>query len=186
MAKRKPISKRLRFEVFKRDRFTCQYCGRSPPIVILEIDHVVPASQGGDNADTNLLTSCFDCNRGKSDKPLDRIYPNVAEKMAEAQLRREQVDAYNEYLLEERARVDRAVEELGLYWFNKYNRKKDQYVFGPGREQSIKVFLERLPQAEILDAIDIAFGKKVVLGDDDTAAFKYFCGVCWQKIKRQG
>lgn len=34
--KRKPLSKRIRFEVFKRDSFTCQFCGRTPPEVILE------------------------------------------------------------------------------------------------------------------------------------------------------
>jgi 5-methylcytosine-specific restriction endonuclease McrA len=37
------ISKKLRFEVFKRDNFTCQYCGRETPEVILEADHVIPA-----------------------------------------------------------------------------------------------------------------------------------------------
>ena len=31
MGKRKAISKKMRFEVFKRDKFTCQYCGRSVP-----------------------------------------------------------------------------------------------------------------------------------------------------------
>lgn len=36
MSKRKSISKKLRFEVFKRDGFTCQYCGRMAPDVVLE------------------------------------------------------------------------------------------------------------------------------------------------------
>ena len=44
--KRVPISKALRFEVFKRDSFTCQYCGRSAPEVVLEVDHIVPVSKG--------------------------------------------------------------------------------------------------------------------------------------------
>lgn len=47
--KRVPISKALRFEVFKRDSFTCQYCGRSAPEVVLEVDHIVPVSKGGTN-----------------------------------------------------------------------------------------------------------------------------------------
>ena len=67
---RKPISKKLRFEVFKRDSFTCQYCGESAPNVILEVDHIEPVSKGGTNDILNLVTSCFDCNRGKSDKKL--------------------------------------------------------------------------------------------------------------------
>lgn len=59
-----------RFEVFKRDLFTCRYCGRRAPDVILEVDHVHPRSQGGDDELLNLVTSCWDCNRGKGDKTL--------------------------------------------------------------------------------------------------------------------
>ncbi len=65
MADRKPISKKTRFEVFKRDKFTCQYCGRMSPDVILEVDHIKPVADGGTNKLINLITSCRDCNRGK-------------------------------------------------------------------------------------------------------------------------
>jgi hypothetical protein len=68
--KRKAISKKLRFEVFKRDSFTCQYCGRSAPDVILEIDHIKPVSEGGNNGILNLITSCIECNRGKGKRKL--------------------------------------------------------------------------------------------------------------------
>lgn len=64
---RKYMSNRIRFKVFKRDNFTCQYCGRIAPTVILEVDHINPISNGGDEYITNLITSCYDCNRGKSD-----------------------------------------------------------------------------------------------------------------------
>jgi hypothetical protein len=65
MASRKSISKKTRFEVFKRDSFTCQYCGRMAPDVILEIEHVNPVANGGENDLLNLVTSCRDCNSGK-------------------------------------------------------------------------------------------------------------------------
>ena len=74
MAKRKGISKSTRFEVFKRDSFTCQYCGKSAPDVVLEVDHINPVSKGGDNDISNLITACFDCNRGKKDKKLTFNY----------------------------------------------------------------------------------------------------------------
>ena len=70
MAKRKNLSKSVRFEVFKRDSFTCQYCGKSAPDVVLEVDHIIPVAKGGDNDLSNLITACFDCNRGKRDKKL--------------------------------------------------------------------------------------------------------------------
>lgn len=68
--RRKPITKKLRFEVFKRDAFTCQYCGRMAPDVILDVDHINPVSNGGDNDIVNLITSCKDCNRGKGKRKL--------------------------------------------------------------------------------------------------------------------
>jgi hypothetical protein len=65
---RKPIGKSKRYDVLKRDNFTCQYCGRSAPEAVLEIDHKNPVSNGGSNNQDNLVTSCYDCNRGKSAK----------------------------------------------------------------------------------------------------------------------
>lgn len=55
----------LRFQVLRRDGFTCQYCGRKPPEVKLHIDHLQPWSTGGLNVAENLRTSCEACNLGK-------------------------------------------------------------------------------------------------------------------------
>lgn len=63
-----PVS--VRFDVFKRDRFTCQYCGRKAPDIVLNCDHITPAASGGTNDLLNLVTSCRDCNSGKSDRHL--------------------------------------------------------------------------------------------------------------------
>ena len=49
------------------EKLTCQYCGKSSPEVVLEVDHVTPVSKGGTNEFENLITSCRECNRGKSD-----------------------------------------------------------------------------------------------------------------------
>jgi predicted chitinase len=49
MATRQPLSKRIRFEVFKRDSFKCQYCGAVAPDVLLNVDHVRPVAGGGGN-----------------------------------------------------------------------------------------------------------------------------------------
>jgi len=65
---RRDPSLTLRFMVLKRDRFSCTACGRSPaalPGLILEIDHVLAWSKGGETIAANLQTLCFDCNRGK-------------------------------------------------------------------------------------------------------------------------
>src|SRR5260370_891325 len=59
------VSARLRFKIFQRDEFGCRYGGRTPPQVQLEIDHIVPLAQGGQDEESNLTTSCKACNRGK-------------------------------------------------------------------------------------------------------------------------
>lgn len=63
--KRKSLSKRIRFRVFQRDNFTCQYCGRSAPEVELHVDHIDPIVHGGGDEMSNLITSCADCNLEK-------------------------------------------------------------------------------------------------------------------------
>jgi 5-methylcytosine-specific restriction endonuclease McrA len=61
---------RIRFAVLKRDDFTCQYCGRKAPSVILQLDHIYPKSKGGSDSINNYRTACAECNLGKSDIPL--------------------------------------------------------------------------------------------------------------------
>lgn len=65
MVRRETITNELRFKILKRDNFTCQYCGRKAPNVELQIDHIRPYCQGGDNRESNLITACSDCNLGK-------------------------------------------------------------------------------------------------------------------------
>ena len=91
---RKSLSKKVRFEVFKRDNFTCQYCGGKAPQVVLEVDHIEPVSKGGTNDILNLVTSCFDCNRGKSDRRLsdDSVITQQQEQLEEINERRLQLE----------------------------------------------------------------------------------------------
>jgi len=60
---------KMRFEIFKRDNFTCQYCGRNvkEDKIKLNCDHIHPASKGGLWTFDNLITSCEECNLGKGD-----------------------------------------------------------------------------------------------------------------------
>lgn len=63
---------RLKFRVMRRDRFMCVKCGRAPAIfpgLVLEIDHIVAWSKGGETCEENLQTLCYDCNRVKTDSP---------------------------------------------------------------------------------------------------------------------
>jgi 5-methylcytosine-specific restriction endonuclease McrA len=57
-----------RRNLFKRDRCTCQYCGKRPGTEELTIDHVVPRSRQGDTSWTNCVVACVDCNARKADR----------------------------------------------------------------------------------------------------------------------
>jgi hypothetical protein len=67
----KRIGSGLRFNILARDKFTCRYCGKSAPDVILHVDHIIPISKNGSNEECNLITACIDCNLGKYTKVID-------------------------------------------------------------------------------------------------------------------
>lgn len=71
--KRERIPQGVRFDVFRRDNFTCVYCGASSPAVTLECDHRVAVANGGGDDPSNLVTACWDCNRGKGTKSVKPI-----------------------------------------------------------------------------------------------------------------
>lgn len=69
-------SRRVTFSrrnVFKRDRFTCQYCNRQPGHDELTIDHVIPRSKGGESSWANCVLACIQCNSKKADYSLEEI-----------------------------------------------------------------------------------------------------------------
>ena len=104
------IGKSLRFEVFARDGYTCQYCGARPPDVVLELDHIHPRAKGGSDEITNLITACFDCNRGKRDKVLTEVSPRPDSDLAFLKVQQEiaEIKRYTETKQER----DRAVKEV--------------------------------------------------------------------------
>jgi 5-methylcytosine-specific restriction endonuclease McrA len=64
MVKRpRPRVKLSKREIFRRDNYTCQYCGRQTQH--LTIDHVIPRHKGGGHQWDNLVAACPPCNRRK-------------------------------------------------------------------------------------------------------------------------
>lgn len=177
MPKRQPISKRVRFEVFKRDGFSCQYCGRGVPDVTLEVDHIIPVADGGENHQDNLITSCFDCNRGKGAVPLSSVPMSLEDRAIEAQERKEQAEAHASFL------VDMRNIEEDLAWQVADVLRPESSERGMSRQDlaSIKMFNERLGYPKTLEAAYIAADR----WPSGTKRFKYFCGVCWNRIREK-
>lgn len=162
--KRAPISKKVRFEVFKRDSFTCQYCGKKAPDVILNADHIDPVSKGGKNDLMNLITSCFDCNSGKKAVLLsdDTVIKKQQGQLEELQERREQL----EMLMKWREGLMDLVEMQ----INKYVTYIQNYMPGYAIKDhfklEIKKWVKKYDPDTIFEAIDDAAEKYIQYKDD--------------------
>ena len=62
-----PVPESIRYQVLARDR-KCLLCGSGPEKIQLQVDHIIPRSQGGGNDISNLQVLCATCNRGKSNR----------------------------------------------------------------------------------------------------------------------
>ena len=170
------VSKKTRFDVFKRDGFQCQYCGTHPSeTVLLEVDHIHPVAEGGTNDIDNLVTACWDCNRGKGAGLLSTIPQSLEEKAGQIAEREAQIRAYYEILELRKERKDEelwSVAEIFMERFADDSIQKDRLA-------SIRMFLERLNVFAVRESMELACARKY----SPSPAFKYFCGICWNKIK---
>ena len=179
--KRKAIPKSLRFEVFKRDKFTCQYCGRSAPDVILEVDHMKSVSKGGDNDILNLVTSCRDCNRGKSNKELDDKSAVMVQKkqLEELQERREQLELMLQWRQSLEHQMDAEIEAI-----NNFIETYTEWGLGEGGKIHMRKLLKQYGFKEVYTAWEIAIDRYY----NGTAwswdnAFKKVGGICYNRKK---
>jgi hypothetical protein len=166
------ISKRLRFEILRRDNHTCRYCGRSAPDAVLHIDHVIPESLGGPTESSNLITACSHCNGGKtSSTPDQSIVADV-----------------NDKALQWAAAMAQAAEEAS----RDTSGRDDLYDAVRGAWPSYQQ--NRIPQdyTETLDQfVNAGLPRQVIVQMARTAAAKpkvynrwaYFCGCCWAKVR---
>ena len=168
------ISKRKRFEVLKRDNFTCQYCSAKPPKVPLEVDHIFPISKGGKDTIENLITACFDCNRGKSNIELTSIPESLIIKTEKKQLALSQYKQYQSILKKEKKVIESQIKEVEKI----YSACFEYYEFSEKFKLSVKSFISKLGLDEVAEAME----KSCSRIHDEHQALKYFCGICWSKI----
>lgn len=108
------VSRRLRFEVFRRDGHACRYCGAMAPDVKLTVDHVVPVALGGSDDATNLVTACADCNAGKSSiQPGSDLVADVA---ADALRWARALEAAASNMLADRELIDALTDRFEQQW----------------------------------------------------------------------
>jgi hypothetical protein len=176
MSERKSLSKRTRFEIFKRDSFRCVYCGVTPMQRDLRVDHVIAVANGGTDDPPNLVTTCDPCNAGKSSVPLER------KKFAPVQLteamedRAELVRVY----LENVKRHDEAITEAAVAVQEVWGR----HIGGMSNDMfsRMKKLVREWPIEKLHEAIEIT-GRRVgtpgaaYRSRDAVEQSKYFSGV---------
>jgi hypothetical protein len=160
---RKPISNSIRFEVFKRDAFTCQYCGAKAPEVILNVDHINAVVSGGSNEIINLITSCFNCNSGKGARALNdtAIIEKQRKQIEELNERRTQL----ELLMAWRASLENIETETIDIICTAISKHSKFRPSDAGRKH-ISKWLKKFSAAELLDALDICFLQYLKPDDD--------------------
>lgn len=173
------VSKRLRFEILRRDNHTCQYCGEKAPDVTLHVDHVKPKTLGGTDGPENLVTACKDCNTGKTSSSLDApLVEAIAQRNLDWEIRAAHLSAKMRGTLER----DRLFcEDLEDHW-NTWSEHLGRDVPLPfGWQASAYSWAAMgVPTQCIELAIDVAMSAKRV---SDENKFQYFAGVLWNQIK---
>ena len=147
------LTKSKRFDVFRRDGFTCQYCGSRPPDVVLEVDHLHPVSQGGSDDALNLVTACYGCNRGKAAKVLTENVPKPDADLAFLETQQEvaEMRRYQEALAARDALITSMVSDLQDLW------AKESGLDWTPAEHVIRQFLGKYPVATVGSAVaDVA------------------------------
>lgn len=176
---RKSISKKTRFEVFKRDSFCCQYCGQSAPDVVLEVDHIEAVSKGGSNDMMNFITSCKSCNSGKSDR---RISDDSAVKKQKLQLdelnsRREQIEMMLRWRDGLRSIESEQLESASMRW----SEHAIGYRLNEKGLKEARTLIKKHGLALMLEAMDESADSYIVYEDDGNASAESV-QLAWSKV----
>jgi hypothetical protein len=141
--------------VFKRDGFTCQYCGKQPPEVVLVVDHILPVCEGGSDGAENLTTACEACNQGKAGLSLVRpIRPDADLLYLEAQQEIAELRRYQIAKAERDSALWACVETLQKTWAWYTGSKRY-----PPTERFILALLSRYPPERVEEAFRITAPK---------------------------
>lgn len=175
------VSKRLRYEILRRDNHACRYCGASAPTARLTIDHVVPQTLGGSDDPTNLVTACIDCNAGKSSvQPgADLVHDVAADALrwANAMKRAAFIAAMD------RDERDSMLADFDALWSKWTVTSTGSAIPRPSNwASSIEQFdASGLEYDDLADAVTITMNADVDLDQ----RWRYFCGVAWKKLRTQ-
>ena len=175
---RKAIPLKIRFEVFKRDSFTCQYCGQEAPNIVLNVDHINPVKNGGDNNILNLITSCFGCNNGKRAILLDdnNVIRKQKQSLNELQERKNQIEMIAEWRKDLLNVNDLKTNKLCDYILSGWN-----YEIDIAQRRKLQTITNKFDLNLVYDSIERAFDNYSDRNyhDAKAVAFSKIGGICY-------
>jgi hypothetical protein len=177
------VSKRLRYEILRRDNHACRYCGGVAPDVVLTVDHVTPTALGGSDAPDNLVAACKDCNSGKTSvSPDSPLVADIAQKAVEWGAAIERWNAIQSFRRDEREDYVETFDQAWHRWQYGPADDRKHVPRPPDWEVTIWQFFETgLPMEELEDAVKIACSNSKLQLD---SIFRYLCGVVWKKVEK--
>lgn len=181
------VTKRVRFEVLRRDEHTCQYCGQMAPDVALHVDHVVPVSLGGSDDPSNLVAACPDCNAGKTSiSPDSPIVAAVSARSAEFALAQANVASHIRADLGAIRDYSTEFEDAWKAWGRGDGDNRQGIPLPPDWRRSVTTWWRMsVPLELLLDSIPTAMTAKgkAYAGIGDQDRFRYFAGVVWRTLE---
>lgn len=176
------VSRRLRFEILRRDGYTCRYCGAKAPDVKLAVDHVVPQALGGTDDPTNLVTACSDCNAGKSSTSPDDVI--VADVTDAARIFADAIEIAVQRRRERLHATAAEVQHFRHVWDRWTYTDDDTPVPLPTSwEQTIERFLSLgLTLDDLEGFVENAMTARL-RGRGEHSEFRYFCGIAWRVVE---
>ena len=172
------VSKSLRYQVLRRDNFTCRYCGRRAPEVVLVVDHVVAEALGGRDEPSNLVAACAECNGGKAATPADAAV--VSDVEADAIRWARAVSVAADHMLDD----VRAREANQNAFESRWNEWESSRGVTPALPSDWRLAVDRfvaagLPLAVLLECVDRAMANRQIRHD---SLFRYMCGIAWARV----
>lgn len=172
------VSKRLRFEILRRDNHTCRYCGMTAPASVLTVDHVIPVALGGSDEPTNLVAACRDCNAGKSSVPAEA--PLVDDVAADAIRWARAIKQVAEIRQKESDKRDEVIKWFTGVW-EVWTYGRDEKTVPADDYTTVLKFLDLgMTHDELYDLVGVAMRAKHI---PPSATWRYFCGCCWKRIR---
>lgn len=163
------VSKRLRYEILRRDNHACRYCGATAPDHKLTVDHVIPTTLGGSDEPSNLVAACVDCNAGKTSSNPDA--PLVDDVKADALRWAWAMQLASTVIGQEREKAKRS----HAAFIKRWDAWDYHYPVPNNFPESIDALVKAgLTDSDLVYCVDQTMQRRGVAN-----RFRYFCGVAW-------